>query len=428
MTGSSRPGDVVMPPIRVFHDVPVLRTTAVERTVYNGGPVWPDPGDADWLWHRRADRRMTVLPNPVLDDLPRREGVFIWGGQVHRQFGHQVAEYSTRVLQSLRDAPSGQFLFTLWPGGTADAIPPHFWAVMDWYGVPRDRIEFISRSFVASSLWVAPQAEQLGGPGPSSEYLDLLAELERARGLVVAPFDTLYVSREGMLQRCLGTWAGESYLSAQLTDLGVRVIRPEDMPLRDQLAAYASARSAIFADGSALHGRQLLGYHPQTIAVITRRPIGKLAEHMIAPRCDSVRYVSRPRDVLHLVLADGEPDANRALSLYDEASLLAAMQEFGLDLARVWDTDAFNNAAEADVVTWLQNAFRPQRQNNPGFDWPASFHQVRADLVRCGLEHLLPVADAHARPPSLGFRLKRRLRRNGGLLCRRLRGWLGRAP
>lgn len=67
----------------------------------------------------------------------------------------------------------------------------------------------------------------------------------------------VYVSRSALTTK--GCHAGETYLCSVLQQLGVSVIWPEAMPLREQLQRYAGAEKLVFAEGSALHGRQLLG-------------------------------------------------------------------------------------------------------------------------------------------------------------------------
>ena len=93
------------------------------------------------------------------------------------------------------------------------------------------------------------------------------------------------VSRAGIAQRGGGGHAGESYLIGLLRSKGVTVLDPGQADLSVQMAAYAGAVRLIFAEGSALHGRQLLGRVAQDIDVLRRRPGKVMAQAQLQPRC-----------------------------------------------------------------------------------------------------------------------------------------------
>ena len=58
-----------------------------------------------------------------------------------------------------------------------------------------------------------------------------------------------------------------------LQERGVTVVHPETLCLKDQLEIYLGAKALIVAEGSAQHGLELLGVHPdKPIVVICRRP------------------------------------------------------------------------------------------------------------------------------------------------------------
>ena len=54
-------------------------------------------------------------------------------------------------------------------------------------------------------------------------------------------------------------FAGEAYLEQVLERIGIGVIRPEKFSIAEQMATYRAAQTLMFAEGSALHGAQLLG-------------------------------------------------------------------------------------------------------------------------------------------------------------------------
>ena len=144
---------------------------------------------------------------------------------------------------------------------------------------------------MVSELRCAPQAERLEMIGPSERYLALLDQTTRRNALVPKQSAVLYVTRSGLLRLGKGGHVGESYLVVVLQALGVEILDPGTATLTEQLASYAGARTLVFAEGSAMHGRQLLGRLPQDIVVLQRREEQKLARHNLTPRCRALRYV-----------------------------------------------------------------------------------------------------------------------------------------
>ena len=142
-----------------------------------------------------------------------------------------------------------------------------------------------------------------------------------------------------------------------------------------QVAVYAGAERLIFAEGSALHGRQLLGHLPQDIEVLRRRPDKVMARAQLRPRCRNLTYHDITASQLMAYWKSGAPRPDPALSLYDIPALWHVFQGFGVDLARYWDAGAFVQAARADAADWSA------RQN------PKPHHRAehRAVLARAGL-------------------------------------------
>ena len=66
---------------------------------------------------------------------------------------------------------------------------------------------------------------------------------------------------------------GERRLEELLQARGVRVVYPEMFSLLDQLKIYRDAQILIVAEGSAQHGLELLGVHPdKQVILLCRRP------------------------------------------------------------------------------------------------------------------------------------------------------------
>lgn len=341
-----------LPPMQLFRDIPVVPVTTVRRLKGRGGPIWPDFERQVAARHCRGGIASDLEPRrpAALRPLARPA---VWGGFLAPQFGHLVAEHLTRLPQSLRDRPDDLYLFTTMPGGTVEGVPGYAWDLIDWYGLSREQVEVVLQPFVVSELRVAAQGDMLGPIPTPPGYLDILDAISDRNGLVPQPDAFVYVTRAGMVPDGKGGHAGEGYLASVLAQAGVRVIDPGRLTIRQQMEVYAGARTLIFAEGSALHGRCLLGRVAQDIHVLRRRPTRNTAEVQLGLRCRRLAY--------HHVLAGrlgtrtdlrGNRD-DLELALYDPVTLIAVLQGIGVDLSGQWDSEAYLNAVRSDLLGWM---------------------------------------------------------------------------
>jgi hypothetical protein len=140
-----------LPPMQLFRNVPVVPVSQARRSVPTGGPIWPDFSAQVRARHCRDGRPSDRMPRPPAWTLPVSEPA-VWGGFLIRQFGHLVAEHLTRLPQSLRDRPEDLYLFTVAPGDDRDRLAGHIWELLDWHGVPRDRLRIVTRPVLARDL------------------------------------------------------------------------------------------------------------------------------------------------------------------------------------------------------------------------------------------------------------------------------------
>jgi len=373
-------------PMQRFEDIAILPAQFIDRTMYGGGPRWPDFARQIGPRHGRHGRPIDTCPPVPEGDLTEIPDPVCWGGQVYHHFGHQVADYATRVIQTRIERPGDPVLFLLRPDGTPDKLPGHFYQIMDWLGLPRDQIRLINAPHLARRLYVAPQAEQLPDIGPSLTYLDALDANWQRHGLAPTQSDLLYVSRAGMTRTGAGGHAGERYLVDRLRAAGARVLIPEQAPLRHQLRAYAGAAHIVFSEGSAMHGRQLLGYVPQAITVLNRRPQARTALHILRPRCDNLVYAEVVHSLLCMVRPDGAPRAVDGLSLIAPDRLLQSLAALGVDLRAGWDAAAYGKSRDADILAWL----RVKVTEKAVFDMTKSYRHLERQFDEAGLAHLIP--------------------------------------
>ena len=321
--------------------------------IHKGGPIWPD-------WERQVFPRMCKKGRvrevrPEFDGEPSaRVEALAWGGPLVRHFGHQVADFATRLVRTRQSRPDLAIAFAMhqdedW--SSFDDGPRYVGPVLDWLGVGEDRRVLVRQPTLVGELYVAEQAEQIGGPGPNDDYLDALDDLTATRldGLPALTDPVLYVSRAGMPS----TLAGEGYLEEVLTKAGVKTTRPESLSLPAQMHAYHSAEHLVLSEGSALHGLQLTGRLRGSVAVLERRNGQRLAKRNLERRTDALRYVKASRGIVHGVLPSGEPGISIGISVLSAEAAISTFRSVGIDIATGWDARRFAAAIEADITEWL---------------------------------------------------------------------------
>ena len=337
-------------PLHMFRNVPVVPVSSVHRHVALGGPIWPDFAVQTAVRHCRGglpvDAEPMALPATNALDQPA-----VWGGFLDKAFGHFVAEHLPRLPFALRERPDDVYLFTVDPGTTRESLGGWVWQIFEWIGLKPDQVRLVVEPLNVITLRAGGQAEMLPLVAPAAGYLALVAQWAAALVPEVAPM--LYVTRDGLSAAGRGVHAGERYLVGLLQAHGVAVMNPAIVPIQRQLAAYAGAEHIVFAEGSALHGRQLLGHLTQDISVLRRRPGRKTALAALTPRCTALRYHDVTGHELMTYWKTGGVRPDPALRFYHVAQLLKALHGIGLDLAATWDQEAYAKAAMADVRAWV---------------------------------------------------------------------------
>lgn len=118
---------------RRYSDVLVMPMTdlliSAERE-HVGGPVWPDWNAANWAGYWRSGTygylRVDGRPHPA-DPLQRlQDGRYFWIGPFYNHFGHQIQDFSSRILGSLAAEPEAILVYALRHGQTScpdDDVP-----------------------------------------------------------------------------------------------------------------------------------------------------------------------------------------------------------------------------------------------------------------------------------------------------------------
>lgn len=357
------------------------------RSPHCGGPHWPDWENQTFARHYRAGRKVDKEPSfqpatEVYHDL------IAWCGAAHCHYGHQIADFSTRILPSLTVQPEVTLGFTVDRNANFirhSSAVQSFNDILQWLRVKPYQIKIFSQPTIVEKLLVTPQAEQLNGAPPEPEYLDILDDIVRQNiGLPTPKEQIVFISRAGIPDRL----AGEAYIEKVLSQSGVRIVRPERIPLAQQLAIYAQTEQLIFTEGSALHSLQLLGRIPAEICVLTRRPQRRLAEAAVAARATRLFYLDATKEQLTEINPCGKNAPNKGLSLLNGDKLLSLLKEkFNLKIDK-WCQKSFCHARDMDILAWIRKL-----PDNSTKQRMTHHQEIVETLAKAELEHLIQEAD-----------------------------------
>ncbi|TQM93171.1 glycosyltransferase 61 family protein [Roseinatronobacter monicus] len=343
-----------LPPVQTFQNV--LVSPAANRD--SPGAAWPQ---FDTQVHARLFRRgRLVCKTPALDVAPEeiREDPVIFASVYEDHFGHLTAETVPRLPQSLAEHGDLPIIFTRMKSDTSNARSRMFRSVMDWLHIPEDQIEIIEKPTLFREVHVAAQGEHLDGPKTPPDYLELLEHRIAANLRPRTPRGVAFVTRAG-LEHKMGAHAAERYLVSCLRELGVRIVYPEVLTLREQMRIYARAKHLVFSEGSAVHGRQLLGRIDQTISVLRRRRQSNMARGQMGPRCAALTYVPCFGGALHVTNRYGAKLHYAMKSFYQIDALHAYFAELGIGLAQIWSQDKYRQIRDQDVLNWVFAMYDP---------------------------------------------------------------------
>lgn len=280
---------------KTFDNVPIMPIQQVlgspfKKSEHKLGPIWPD-------WDEQSEVRFK-RKNKLRDDVPSvdegQDFTFVkkklyWCGAIVSHFGHQITDFSTRIVAYKKLKLDGYFAFSVsnQKEYTFADTPPYFKEIMKWFGIPEDRILFVNQPILAKQVVVAPQQEQLPDVGPTEDYLNLLDELIATKGDYHTKSGKIFVSRAGQPK---GVIAGEKYIESIFSEYGFEIFKPEEHSLSAQLKKYLTSEVLVFSEGSALHSLQLLGRNLGSIHVLERRPNINLCKNFLLPRAKDVHY------------------------------------------------------------------------------------------------------------------------------------------
>jgi hypothetical protein len=336
----------------LYHEVarvPVVPGVKPIKTATKGGPIWPDFATETALRHCRNGVPVDLQPDApeaIAEVIPAA----IWGCFLDLRFGHLIAEHLSRLPLALRHWPDLPVLFVAADGISLADIPTWVWEVFDWIGLAPERVHLVTAPVLVERLCACGQQEMMMTTPPSQIYLDLLTSWTDQ--LPAQPCDLLYVTRRGLVTQGRGGHAGEGYLVRLLQQAGVTVLDPLHASIPQQLAAYAGAKTIVFVEGSAVHGRQLLGHIAQDLHILRRRDGQSIARRQLLPRCQKLRYRDVAGARLPVFWKSGARRDDADLRLYDLEGLWDTFESLGVPLHGKWRGAEYRTEAIRDIEAW----------------------------------------------------------------------------
>jgi tetratricopeptide (TPR) repeat protein len=331
-----------------------LLNSIIGLSEHRGGPVFPHWDLEVRARHCRRGWQPVDDPPKVGPEAPEfLPGRWAWIGPVCHHFGHQVADFSMRILPARASGYSGGYLAAVRAGQPASmsAAPKFFLDILDYCGVDPARVHLVNRPTRVEQLLIFDQAEMIFGPPPTPEWL---AELERhyhestRSQQPFKPGSIVYVTRSRIAR---GTIAGELEIDRLLRKKGVQVVHPEDHGLHTLLPLYVSAEHVVFSEGSAMHALQFLGRQLRHVTIVGRGQSLAFGKNFLAPRCESLVHVDAVSGGIS-GRADGR-FREGGLAMLDADRLLTALRlRLGIDAAG-WDEAAWQQAQQNSVRRWL---------------------------------------------------------------------------
>lgn len=162
-----------------------------------GGPILPEWDSVTAQRHHVNRTPVDKIPARTIDeaDLPILKSA-LWCGPITSHFGHQIAEFSTRIPVYLNlHQQNMPLLFGVGPQKTYHSMPVFMQQLLHWYQIPKENILLCNSPIKVSHLYTAAQQEQLVDIPPSQDYVDFLtSHSERRLDYPVSRGRSIFVS------------------------------------------------------------------------------------------------------------------------------------------------------------------------------------------------------------------------------------------
>lgn len=266
---------------------------------YCGGIIFDDPSTQPTIRHYRGTRAIDrpLVDRPSIDQNVRNiNSLQFWCGPLAFHFGHQIADFGSRVLLSSIDPRDGELLWMPWKTANEWSELSQWQKFLLTYLNPAGKKHnILLDNALIDNLVVVPQQARMFS-SPTLAHLDALSWCQRQ--LQAQHNKCIYLSRSrfspGSSRDTLrGSFAAEWLFEKYLLDRGVKIIYPETLSLKNQLEMCLGAESIIVAEGSAQHILELLGYDKnKKIIIICRRPQSNGMDLPLLARFPQTKFVN----------------------------------------------------------------------------------------------------------------------------------------
>ncbi len=153
-----------------------------------------------------------------------------------------------------------------------------------------------------------------------------------------------------------------------------------------------AAKYLVFSEGSAIHGRQLLGRVDQHVSILRRRFRSHIAHHQIEPRCTSLTYVASFKGAITVAWPEGFKLSHSICSQYRLNPIFDHFEALGVPLRKVWNQSVYERVRDDDFLAWIRAIYSPKVTQWMGCS--TSPEQILAQFESIGLGHLRDQAGA----------------------------------
>ena len=260
-----------LPDVREVSNAVYMPQTTVPDHDPSWGVYYEDGRLVEEAAYKRGPGRSLVGQSDLITvpaDIEAIDQTLLYGGSVHRHFGHFLLSILPRYWNRVRETRSYVKIVMHCEGG-----------FQQWLDIPFVREIFATLELTADDFVTFPRPariKRLIVPEPSFQELSQIHEAFAAlgdhvgRALVTGKpsigHDIVYLSKERLTH---GVWSvrNEHVFVEALRKKGVAVIYPECLPLAEQLRIFRDSKVIVGLMGSALHLSALCDEPKRIIAI-----------------------------------------------------------------------------------------------------------------------------------------------------------------
>lgn len=182
------------------------------------------------------------------NDIPYVDEDVVFVGNVYPQFGHFLLEHLNRAYAAL-DKKYQKMKFVLINNKSVELVPEYMFVFLELLGIERKNILILDRTTQFKNVYVPDQGFNI--PLYSSKkFGETFAKMAKSVKDNEKVYDKVYVSRAKLNTR---KTYGEEKVQKIFERNGFKIIYPETMSLKEQIAAIKDCKFLAGCAGTALH-------------------------------------------------------------------------------------------------------------------------------------------------------------------------------